>query len=67
MRYKLASDGHKTLWSNQLVHWASFGGVTLPSVGTAMWQGDGRPWATFTTESIDLNTDVSVSVRAKGL
>ena len=32
-----------------------------------MWQGDGRPWATFTTESIDLNTDVSVSVRAKGL
>ena len=67
MRFKLATDQHKTLWSNQLVRWATFGGVTLPSVGTAMWQGDGRPWATFTTESIDLNTDVSVSVRAKGL
>ena len=67
MRFKLATDTRKTLWSNQLVRWANFGGVKLPSVGTAMWQGDGRPWATFTTERIDLNTDVSVSVRAKGL
>lgn len=37
------------------------------SVGTATWQGDGRPWAVFTTERIDLNTDVSQSVRARGL
>ena len=67
MRYKLATDQHKTLWSNQFVQWANFGGAELPSVGTAMWQGDGKPWATFTTESIDLNTDVSQSVRARGL
>jgi hypothetical protein len=64
MRFK---TDHKVLWTNGLLQWASFGGVTLPSVGTAMWQGDARPWATFTTESIDLNTDVSQSVRAKGL
>ena len=64
MRYKV---DHKVLWINQLLKWATFGGVTLPSVGTAIWQDDGRPWATFTTESIDLNTDVSQSVRAKGL
>jgi hypothetical protein len=64
MRYK---TDHKVLWTNGLLKWASFGEVTLPSVGTAMWQGDARPWATFTTESIDLNTDVSQSVRAKGL
>ena len=67
MRYKAATDTRKTLWSNGFLKWASFSGVTLPSVGTAMWQDDGRPWAVFTTESIDLNTDVSVSVRVKGL
>ncbi len=67
MRFKGETDKHRTLWSNGLLRWASFGGVTLPSVGTAMWQGDGRPWAVFTTESIDLNTDVSQSVRARGL
>jgi hypothetical protein len=67
MRYKLATDQHKTLWTNGLLRWADFGGVTLPSVGTATWQDDGRPWAVFTTENIDLNTDVSVSVRARGL
>lgn len=67
MRFKGETDTHKTLWSNELLGWARFGGVTLPSVGTAMWQGDGKPWAVFTTESIDLNTDVSQTVRAKGL
>ncbi|MGY2896509.1 DUF6544 family protein [Deinococcus sp. UYEF24] len=67
MRYKAETDTRKTLWSNGFLKWASFGQVTLPSVGTAMWQGDGRPWAVFTTESIDLNTDVSRTMRAKGL
>ncbi|MFB9990403.1 DUF6544 family protein [Deinococcus oregonensis] len=67
MRFKGEADTRKTLWSNGLLQWASFGGVMLPSVGTAMWQDDGRPWATFTTESIDLNTDVTQTVRAKGL
>ena len=67
MRFKVTTGNHKTLWSNELLQWATFGGVTLPSVGTVTWQDDGRPWATFTTERIDLNTDVSVSVRAKGL
>ncbi|WP_225430149.1 DUF6544 family protein [Deinococcus detaillensis] len=67
MRFKGETDTHKTLWSNGLLRWASFGGVTLPSVGTAAWADDGRPWAVFTTESIDLNTDVRQSVRAKGL
>lgn len=67
MRYKAATDTRKTLWSNGFLKWANFGGVTLLSVFAATWQDDGRPWAVFTTESIDLNTDVSVSVRAKGL
>ncbi|WP_309572799.1 DUF6544 family protein [Deinococcus sp.] len=67
MRFKGETDTRKTLWSNELRQWATFGGVTLPSVGTAIWQDDGKPWAVFTTESIDLNTDVSQSVRARGL
>lgn len=67
MRFKGETDVQKTLWSNALLEWARFGGVSLPSVGTALWQGDGRPWAVFTTERIDLNTDVSQSVRARGL
>ena len=67
MRFKGETDTNKTLWSNGLLRWSSFGGVTLPSVGTAMWEGDGQPWAIFTTETIDLNTDVSESVRARGL
>ena len=64
MRYK---TDHKILWTNQILKWTRFGRVTLPSVGTVTWQDDGRPWAVFTTESLDLNTDVSQSVRAKGL
>lgn len=67
MRFKGETDTHKTLWSNGFPGWANFGGITLPSVGTALWQGDGKPWAVFTTESIDLNTDVSQSVKGKGL
>ena len=67
MRFKVTTGIHKTLWSNGLLQWTNFGGVTLPSVGTVTWQDDGRPWAVFTTESIDLNTDVSQTVRAKGL
>ncbi len=67
MRFKGEMDTHKTLWSNGFLRWASFGRVTLPSVGTAAWADDGRPWAVFTTESIDLNTDVGQSVRTKGL
>ncbi|WP_202630543.1 DUF6544 family protein [Deinococcus alpinitundrae] len=67
MRFKGETDTHKTLWSNELRQWGSFGGVTLPRIGTATWQDDGTPWAVFTTESIDLNTNVRQSVRARGL
>ncbi|MGY2896401.1 DUF6544 family protein [Deinococcus sp. UYEF24] len=66
-RYRNAADTHKTLWLNQILDWASFGGTTLPIRSTSTWQGDGEPWAVFTTERIDLNTDVSQTVRAKGL
>lgn len=66
MRYK-DERPLKTLWVNQTLAYGAIGGYTVSTSGAAIWQDDGRPWATFGPEEILYNLDVSQYVRAKGL
>jgi hypothetical protein len=65
MRYKGAA-GVKTLWLNESQRWATLGGYTLPTVGSATWGDDGKPWLVFTIEDVAYNVDVDTSMAAKG-
>ncbi len=67
MRYQGAQSQAKTLWINQNLSWADFGGVTLPRQGAAIWLDQGRPWAVFTAEEVVYNVDVRGEVRRRGL
>ena len=65
MRYKSAT-GSKTLWINQSSGWAALGGYTLPTVGSATWGDDGKPWLVFTVEDAAYNVEVETSRAASG-
>lgn len=67
MRYHGADSRDKTLWINQNLSWADFGGVTLPREGAAIWLDQGRPWAVFTAEEVVYNVDVREYVRQRGV
>lgn len=67
MRYRdEASD--KILWLAETLPSDTIeaAGAALETVGTATWQDQGKPWATFTTEEIIYNVDVSDYIRARG-
>ena len=67
MRYRdEASD--KILWLAETLPSDTIeaAGAALETVGTATWQDQGKPWATFTTEEIVYNVDVSDYIRAHG-
>jgi hypothetical protein len=65
MRYKGAA-GVKTLWLNESREWARLGDYMLPTVGSATWGDDGRPWLVFTFEDVAYNVDVDTSLEAQG-
>jgi hypothetical protein len=65
MRYKSAT-GVKTLWLNESSGWAPLGGYTLPTIASATWADDGKPWLVFTVEDVAYNVDVDTSPTAKG-
>jgi hypothetical protein len=67
MRYRDATDTNKTLWIAESRDWNTVAGHKLARVGAAIWFDQGHPWATFTTEEVVLNADVSQYVRASGL
>jgi hypothetical protein len=65
MRYKSAT-GEKTLWLNQSSGWATLGGYMLPTIGSATWGDDGRPWLVLTIEDVAYNVEVDTSRAARG-
>jgi hypothetical protein len=67
MRYRDAADADKQLWIARNFDWQTLDGVRLATTGTATWLDQGKPWATFTTEQIVLNTEVGQYVRTNGL
>jgi hypothetical protein len=67
MRFQDKADATKTPWLAEARDWKVIGGFKTSGVGAATWKDQGKPWATFTTEQIVLNPDVSAYVRANGL
>lgn len=67
MRYR-DEAGEKILWLAETLPSATIeaAGAGLETVGTATWQDQGKPWATFTTEEIVYNVDVSDYIRGRG-
>lgn len=67
MRYRDEAS-EKILWLAETVPSPTIAaaGAALETVGTATWQDQGKPWATFTTEEIVYNVDVSNYIRARG-
>ncbi len=67
MRFVGKEDQKKSLWIAEGRNWADLNGYKLATTGTATWLEQGQPWATFTTEEIVFNADVSQYIRANGL
>ncbi len=67
MRYR-DETSDKILWlaATQPSDTIEAAGAALETVGTATWQDQGKPWATFTTEEIVYNVDVRDYIRQKG-
>lgn len=67
MRYR-DEAGDKILWLAETLpsDTIEVGGAALETVGAATWLDQGKPWATFTTEEIIYNVDVSDYIRQKG-
>ncbi|HUM68986.1 MAG TPA: hypothetical protein PLK31_09090 [Chloroflexota bacterium] len=67
MRYR-DEAGDKILWLAETLpsNTIEAAGAALETVGTATWQDQGKPWATFTTEEIVYNVDVTEYIRARG-
>ena len=67
MRYREAGEGKpKTLWITRNLEGSTLPGSKLSAIGSATWLDQGRPWATFSVETIALNVDVSEDVRQRG-
>ncbi len=67
MRYREVKDTQKQLWIARSLDWTILEGQPTPRIGTATWLDQGRPWASFQTEQLQLNTDVAEYVRASGI
>ena len=67
LRYRDAGDEAKIPWINEVRAWQNFHGLRVPSVGAAIWQDQGRPWAIFTVEHVAYNVEISDYIRARGL
>mgnify|MGYP001465440539 CR=1 FL=1 len=67
MRYR-DENSDKILWlaATQPSETIEAAGAALETVGTATWVDQGKPWATFITEEIVYNVDVTDYIRASG-
>jgi hypothetical protein len=61
MRYKAKGDTSKVLWLTNEIQVEG-----QPRVSYATWLDQGKPWASFALEEIQLNLDVSEYIRARG-
>jgi hypothetical protein len=63
MRYKDSKSTAKTLWLNESMNWDTVSGHQVPTSGAVTWHDQGKPWAIFNVEHIDLNPDVTEYIR----
>ena len=66
LRYKEADSTEKTVWISDAIEWGTIDNQKVMTVGSAIWQDDGKPWAVFTVESLIINYDVREYIRAEG-
>ena len=66
MRYKGAADAEKVLWINEVLGWAEFHGLLVPSPAAVTWADEGTPWLVLTLDDVAYNVDVKEYIRAKG-
>jgi hypothetical protein len=55
------------LWLNHVIDLKKDGLKLSFKTGSAIWMDDGKPWAYFTVDNINLNVDVSEYIRQKGI
>ncbi|MFN2135726.1 MAG: DUF6544 family protein [Candidatus Promineifilaceae bacterium] len=66
LRYRDAEDAEKIVWINEVLGWAPFHGLQLPSPAAAIWADEGTPWLFLSLDEVVYNADVSDYIRAKG-
>lgn len=66
-RHRSAGPGAAILWVAAVTPGPVIGPSRLPAIGTATWADQGEPWASFTTEELVVNADVSDHMRRRGL
>lgn len=59
MRYRDAADASKLLWIPRSVAWGEVDGARVPRISDITWFDMSFPWATWTTEEVIFNVDVS--------
>jgi hypothetical protein len=64
MRFK---TDQKVLWINEARVWGDVGDSMVLKESAVIWMDDGKPWATFEVEEIELNADVSKTIGGTGL
>ncbi|GAP22011.1 DUF6544 family protein [Leptolinea tardivitalis] len=67
MRYHDSKSTEKVLWLNHVIDLKKDGLKLSFKTGSAIWMDDGKPWAYFTVDNINLNVDVSEYIRQKGI
>jgi hypothetical protein len=67
MRYREPGEGKpKTLWITRNETGVQFAGKTVEQVGSATWMDQGKPWAVFYLENLEINVDVNDYIRQRG-
>lgn len=66
-RHRSAGSAPAILWVASVERGGEIGPHKLPATGTATWADQGEPWASFTTEEIVVNADISDHLRRRGL
>ena len=66
MRYQNADSTSKVLWVNETREWGDINGQLGLRVGAITWMDNGTPWAIFTVEDIQYNSDVNEYITQKG-
>ncbi|HEY9089794.1 MAG TPA: DUF6544 family protein [Anaerolineaceae bacterium] len=66
MRYKDEKSTAKVLWITDSREWGDLNGLLTLKVGALTWMDAGTPWAIFTVEDIQMNSDVREYLTRKG-
>ena len=67
MRHQDAADEAKTGWRLDALSWQMVDGMTVPDEMAVTWADEGTPWLIMTADEVVYNSDVSVTIRQRGL